>query len=479
MSILVKLWNSPLATSWFNLISQSLSVVFVLPAVILHFEDSELIVFLLVNSFVALQGMFQLGFTSNLSRMYSYSLGGARLFDEREIEINQEGYDSIDANWTDIARIFSASKSIYVFLGFLSLITYISAGYFSLRGPVDSLNEYSAIWWILLYAALVTSTRVFCGLYVSYETGIGNVAFLARLESVCSLLNVALTGFLAFITKDLVLVILSSQTGSIIFIMVLALRKTKLAEKEISPAAKRKFDVAVIKRVIPSVWRSGTGQIVGILSWQSILVFAAQHLPTTMGASFLLTNKIFQTTNGFCITPLYSALPELGKYYGANSVVKLKNRLIRIANLSNILYVIAALILISFIEQLMYMLGKEQGVLTGISLYMLLISWFFRKEGTLNYQLSNLFDRVFWHYASIPFFLLAVIVWRFSEVYEETVSLVSLILIATFVYYLGSLVSFYITCRNKNLSVVKSLFLSSWAWCMILVTGVVIYEFFV
>ena len=404
-SFYVKLWNSPTFTTWAGFFSKAIYGIVLLPIVSIKLSTEELSVWLLLNIFIGLQMLGDLGFGSTFSRAISHAYGGALKINifknsQEQVTINKSD-KSNTPNWNLINKLYSTTTLLYFILSIVLIIIMGILGYFSLKIPIDSLLNESEGW----YSFIIVLTGIFINFngskYRIFLQGINKVALIQRNQSILGILTVISSVIVVLLTNSLIALIFIQQIGTVIAVIVF-----KYLSKKNYPKSKpllfyeNKIDFELIKSIFPIAWKSWLGVLMsyGVVQVSGIIV--AQFGNSAQTASYLLSIKLIDLVKNFSNAPFYSQIPYMNQLF----LLKDKKSLLTLAferiKYSLLILTVSLGIIIIFGNDILTLLSSNVKLVNNDIFIILLLAAFVERYGALHIQLYSLSNNIIWHIAN-------------------------------------------------------------------------------
>jgi len=399
--IVLKLWNSPTFTTWASFFSKTIYGIVLLPIVSIQLSKEELSVWFLLNVFVGLQMLGDMGFGATFSRAISHAYGGAfkiNIFKNAEEQVTENEKCKINSpNWILIHKLYRTTSFLYLILSIVLLIMLGILGYFSLKIPIDNLVNKNDGW----YSFIIILTGIFINFngskYRLLLQGINKVALIQRNQVIVSILTIIASAIVVLLTKSLIALIFIQQIGVVILVLVLKY----LADKNYVKSESSSFnDIKLIKSIFPIAWRSWVGVLMSYGVFQASGIIIAQYGNPIQTSSYLFSIKLLDIIKGFANAPFYSKIPYMNQLF----VSKNKKPLLALAfqriNYSLLIQAVSTGLIIIFGNYFLTLINSNVSLVNNDILIILMLGYFFERYGALHIQLLSLSNNIIWHIAN-------------------------------------------------------------------------------
>lgn len=402
LSHYAKLWNSPTFTTWLSFSSSVLYGIVLLPIVSIQLSKEELSVWFLLNIFIGLQMLGDLGFGSTFSRAISHAYGGANkinIFKNSEEQATKNKINKSNIpNWNLIHKLYSTTSFLYFVLSIVFIIVLGFLGYFSLIIPIDNLLNKNDGWYSFIIVLIGIFINFNGSKYRLFLQGINKVALIQRNQAIVSVSTIICSVFVILLTKSLVALILIQQIGVVIILLVFKYFSNKNFQGS-KPVLfnDSKIDFKLIKSIFPIAWRSWLGILMGFGVGQISGIIVAQYGNSTQTSSYLLSIKLIDIVKNFANAPFYSKIPYMNQLF----LLKDKKPLLTLAT-QRIKYTLLILtfsmgIIIIFANDILTLINSNVNLVNNNIFIILMLAAFFERYGALHIQLLSLSNNIIWH----------------------------------------------------------------------------------
>ena len=399
-STLKVLWYSPTATTWASFFSKTIYTIVLLPIAMTQLTVEEINIWLLLNIFVGLQMLGDLGFSATFTRAISHAYGGAlEILIHKKISL--ENNVSTKPNWVLIQKIFTTTSFLYFLLSIILVISFSIIGYYSLNIPISRL-EIHQDGWISFGIILIGIFIKFNGSkYQIYLQGINQVALLQRNIAIISSITIVAASIIVLQTKSLVLLILIQQLGQVAIVIVLRfiMKKYQKINKVLLNRA-NKIDFNIIKSIFPIAWRSWVGALMSYGLVQTSGIILAQFGSAAQTSSYLLSIKILDIIKNFANAPFYSKLPYFNQLFIKKEIKELLKLVFQRMNISLIILTFSMGIVGILGNDILELMGSKAMLVNSTVWIILMLAYYIERYGALHIQLYSLSNNIIWHIAN-------------------------------------------------------------------------------
>lgn len=273
------------------LLVQGINVI-LLPVILKYLNVAELGVWFTFTSLYALAMLIDFGFQSIITRNISYLWAGAQSIKSVGFETNNDGKAKINLQY--FIRVISAVKSIYVFMGTVIFIIFITIGTFYLininNGQINT--KVLLVSWLFYMLSIVLNISFLY--WNSVLKGIGAIKrynqILIATKSTQFILSVAFLifglGLIGVSIAYFVSVIVNRLLQSIAYYNYS--KETKATKRKI----KITYDKDILKRILPNTLRTGIISISNYLIINFPIILSSYFLSLTVSGQFGFINQI-------------------------------------------------------------------------------------------------------------------------------------------------------------------------------------------
>jgi hypothetical protein len=309
---LQRIWNSPTLMTWASYSTRALSLFVVLPLILKQFEVTEVALWYLFASVIALQSIGDLGFKSTFSRIISFAMGGAEdvgIYSGSEIPEQKRGIP----NWPLIERIVSTMRTIYERLSIVLTVIMGVLGTWSLMIPISSLDQQSDAWMAWVVLLLVSGYRFYGTIYQNYLEGLNQIALVRRLEAITSIASIITSITVLILGGGLLELVIANQLWVVLVVIRNQFLSRHIAGGRFRMFKRLEFDKTLFWDIWSPAWRSGVSGLMsnGLTHLSGILY--AQIGSVEMVSAYLLSLKIITQVREISMAPFYSKLPLMAR----------------------------------------------------------------------------------------------------------------------------------------------------------------------
>lgn len=301
-----KIYNSPIIMTWAGMIGKIGNSLIILPIVLKLFPLEILNIWFLFQIFYSLKDTLDLGLVNNISRFFSYALGGVKDFN------NLEETD-VKPNINLIKKINSVSHRLYLIIAIIALLFYFSIGSFFLYKPI---NNDITLWYSWIFVIFSTVIALYGNKYSSILIGLNRVAVLRRTDAILGVISLITSAIIVIVSKDFLLLIISFY-GAYILITIknYYLYKKLTKDYEISSVP---FSANTWNKIKEVAKKSFLGGLMGYGLNQGLKILIANIVPTNISANYLLADRLVGQIYQVAIGPFNSKLPQMTIFESQN-----------------------------------------------------------------------------------------------------------------------------------------------------------------
>ena len=394
-----RLWNSPLATTWAATAAQLASLMLTLPLILGKFPAEEVRFWLMLNSFLVLSLLVEIGFTSTFGRLYAFAMAG-----KKSHELGLQGKNPASGegnngpNWETVQLLNQAGQRIFLILTLVYFLLLIGFGSWVVQDVVEGLQNPTHGWaaWIVM---AISQPFAFLGKkYGCYLSGTGLIAINQRFTAVVSLLSAVAMVIALLFGGGIFTVILVGQLtalGSLFRARFLAVRTRPGRYRDSWFGG---FSSEVWKVAWPSSWKSAIGQISLTGTTHLTVILFSKGVNPVEGAAYLLTLRLISTISQIANAPFYSKLPFLGRLRGAGDLSGLVKMAKRGMSLSSLVFVLGVLGL-ALVGPFLFEIFKKEVGFPPTDLWLAMGAAFsLQRFGAMHLQLYSTTNHIIWHW---------------------------------------------------------------------------------
>ncbi|NQX82438.1 MAG: hypothetical protein HRT66_10650 [Flavobacteriaceae bacterium] len=310
ISLFKRLWNSPTFTTWASLLVISLNTIIVLPMILIKFSSIETNIYFIFMTIGQIKNIFDFGLKGNISRLFSYSYAGVTDLDKLT---TPEGSKK-EPNYELLFNLFNRAKLYYKYIFIITLVLVSFIIWLSVDSKVYENKDY-------IYSAIAmvigSCFFIYNNLYVSFITGINEVALIKRWEVL--LKGLASISMIVVVTlyPSLLNIMLVLNIWIIInFISYSFIIKPFLKNKKSFVLDNKEVYTKLDKIIFGLSRRSFVIGLAGTGSKQIMNILIANFVAIDIANSYLFTERIFEQLKEVSRAPFYSKIPLFSKLRG-------------------------------------------------------------------------------------------------------------------------------------------------------------------
>lgn len=323
-SMLKRLVNSAIVSSWFNIAVTTFSAVIAIPIVITKLSVEEVNVWFLIGTITAISQGLVNGFSITFMRFIAYVYSGVSLSEFKRIKVKLEELYSPNLNKEELEEILQLMRLLYAAIAFLFLVALFFIGDLILRKPILAIEGSQSEAWIAWHVVLgASSVNLYLSYFRVFLMGINQVALIEKTTGLINLIGLFGILFVLFFFPSLLNIVAIYQLITLLTMLALfmiAIRKTR-------QLGVRLGSFRVNKKVFSLVWESAWKSTITTISANLIAhisgILVAQYFSPSQSASFLFTKRIFIIIERFAQATFQARLPSIAKYRGRGDFKKL------------------------------------------------------------------------------------------------------------------------------------------------------------
>lgn len=358
-----KIYNSPIIMTWAGMIGKVGNSLIILPIILKIFPLEILNIWFLFQIFYSLKDTLDLGLVNNISRFFSYALGGVK-----DLNNLEETEDQPNINL--IKKINSVSHRLYLIIAFIALIFYLSIGSFFIHKPI---NNDATLWYSWLFVIFSTVIALYGNKFSSILIGLNRVAILRRTDAILGVITLISSVIILLVSKNFFLLIISFY-GAYILITIknYYLYKKLTIDYEITSVP---FSTNTWNKIKEVAKKSFIGGVMGYGLNQGLKILIANIVPTNISANYLLADRLIGQIYQVAIGPFNSKLPQMTIFESQNKRHELLTLSRKLMWLSYAVVVIGVVSILFFSDAIFRIIkintdfvSSEVWILLGISI---------------------------------------------------------------------------------------------------------------
>jgi hypothetical protein len=394
--------------TWANLLSKTLGLALLLPAVLTKFTGTDIILWYVLTTMVGIGLLFDLGFTPTFVRFVAYAKTGASVDEMARIGkgINPKA-ECISANSDGLISVFKIINKNYLLLSVLAFTLLLCLGSLFVAKPIsESTNALNG--WLSWFIVIgTTSFLLFGNKYVAILQGMGLIAENQKAMMITSVTATIVASIALLLNGNILLVILLYQgITALSFFLNRSLVKKHVPsyfETSIHKTFTQKPELAEIKlkeAVFASAWKCAVGILMSVGLIHLSALGAANYLSTSDAAAYLLALQLIRAISTFSQAPFYTKIPTLSGLYATQQNKRLGEIAFNAELQSLAFFTFACLscgILFPYVESLF----NFNASLPDKTLWVLLsLGILIERAGAMHIQIYSLTNNIIWHYVN-------------------------------------------------------------------------------
>lgn len=297
------LYNSPVFTSWGNVLAKTGNVVLVLPLILTTFNTLEIKLWFVFQLLFSLKDILDFGLTGNFSRSYAYAYGGAESLKKRVTNSNNKPNISL------LSSIHYVSRIIYIKVALICFVLFLILGTLGVYSTINEFSNSSSNWISWCIICLTTPIVLYGNLYISFLNGINKVAIVKRWDTLFSLLLI-LSSILILVLQPSILALV---TVTYFWQLATMIRNYYLSRKYIfsyKMNSTKPDDANIItNEIYPLAIKDFIGGISGF-GFQKILdLFLVNITSTEIITPYLFANRLMEQLKYLSGVPFFAKIP--------------------------------------------------------------------------------------------------------------------------------------------------------------------------
>jgi len=387
--------------TWGSFVTRSLALVVVLPLILARLTTEEIALWYLFCTFIGLQLLADVGFSSTFSRVIAYGMGGLGVSDLKDLRVIKQSTNLREPNWETIQKICCTMQAVYLRLTVISIVLLATLGTWSLVKPILAISDVTSGWLSWCVILFVSSFTLIGNTYNSYLQGVNQIALLRRWESLTSLGAIATSFIVLLLNGGLLGLVIANQGWLVINILRNRWLCSKIENGRFQQFTDKKVDPIVFEAVWSSAWRSGVGVFMtyGLVQISGV-IYAQFGIPSQV-ASYLLALRLMQMVSQFSQAPFYSKLPLLVKLRSEGNLKDQINIAKRGMLLAYWTYVVGFIALAVLATPLLRLIGSNAEFVDPLMWSFMGLSMFAERYGAMHIQLYSTTNHIIWHIVTV------------------------------------------------------------------------------
>jgi hypothetical protein len=306
--LVYRLWDSPTFTTWASLLLRTGGLLLTTPLLLNRFSTEEIAVWYFVATALALQVVFEMGFTPTFVRAIAYTLGESGRIDA------PRSSDQIPPPSDALERLCATMQGMYGRLALALLAVLGTVGTLAAARLVLMLESPASgwlAWGIMLVATAIAFGNAPFGIFLQ---GADRVVVVRRVEALTSMFSLA--GVVIALLAGAGLVTVAVLTGlAPLATSAILRRRCQRESPELFRGMFGRLDEALLRELWPATWRSGLGVLMSSGLSQATALMYAQTGSAAQVASFLFSLRVLQVLVTASQAPFYTKLPRLASLH--------------------------------------------------------------------------------------------------------------------------------------------------------------------
>lgn len=348
------MYNSPVFTTWGNLIVKSANVIFLLPIILAKFSSVDIKLWLLFQLLFSLKDIMDFGLVGNFSRSYAYAYANTRSLSDRTKNNNEQGINKQLLN-----SINSVSKRAYLIIAIITFIVFATLGTLSVYKTIfltKSIYENYISWAVIVF---ITPITLYGNTYISFLNGINKVALVKRWDTLFSLLQViSVLVVLIYIPNILALV-----CATFIWYLVVMIRNYFLFTSQVRKlnlsVERQRVDKKVWLEIFPLALKDFFGGLSGFGLQKVMEIIFANIVKSDIAVSYLFASRLIEQVKMMSGVPFFSKIPYYASDFINKSLSQYKKAITQGMRLSYITMIIAILVIGIFSKEILLLIRSN------------------------------------------------------------------------------------------------------------------------
>jgi hypothetical protein len=405
-SSISKIFNSPVLMTWANLLSKTLGLALLLPAVLTTFSENDIILWYVLVTMVGIGLLFDLGFTPTFIRFVAYAKAGASLEDMTEVGKKNTVKDTSDKVLSnDLSYILGILSKNYLVLSLIAFALLFFLGSFLVLKPITQSSDILFGWLSWFVVICTTSFLLFGNKYVAILQGLGLIAENQKAMMVTSVTATFIASIALFLGGNLLLVIsLYQGISSLSFFLNRRLVRKYVPNyfegktQEVLPI-EISLSLNKLKKVVfSSAWKSAVGILMSVGLIHLSALAAANYLSTSDAAGYLLALQLIRAISSFSQAPFYTKIPMLAGLFANQNEYELRKVSFK-AELQSLSFFTFSCLICGVLFPLAEGIFSFNTPLPDQNVWVLLaLGILIERSGAMHIQIYSLTNNILWHY---------------------------------------------------------------------------------
>lgn len=396
--------NSATLMSWLNLSTKSLTLLLVTPLALSKLDSHSSALWLLFSTIAGFHLLLDLGLTPTFTRFVAYTRSRDQFFNKNLLPGLNETCTENVTNKEMFFILKSTMKNSYIFLSGLSFALTAAISFFAVRKICESSESPDVLYmaWIILIAS---SSIVLYGMqYAGIVQGLNEIAKWQRVQSILSLISVALTSIALTLNCNILILTISMQAPLLVGVVInaatshFACKKAFPEPHDIEASSHmRNIRDGMFKVIWPTIWRTAIGLLFSSALYHISGIVYTQLMPLEDAKSYLLTLLIARSLNSFAQPPLYTKIPEMGSLYAKGSVDRVSEIFRRGMRNSYFVFVGGFILADLFGQRVFDLFSANTPFPSGDMWRLFGIAFLLERFGAMHIQAYSISNNIIWH----------------------------------------------------------------------------------
>lgn len=298
-----RVFNSPTLMTWSSLLAKGGNSFFLLPLILTKFDLLEVNFWLVLQVLISLKDLLDFGFVQNISRSYSYALGGAETLEN----ITNKRSEYVNKNL--LKQIWKVSVRIYRTVFVVSVLLFLVLGTSFFYKTILSMDD-NSYWLVWLSVILGNSFSLYGNIYISALMGINKVGQLRRMETFIAILSFSVNVLILIFSPKILFLVINIQFFVLVSLISYSVLLRKSLKKYGISLLGGEFNVVVWESIKSRSKKSFVAALSGYGAFQIMSLIIANIGSPIQVSSYLLVNRIVEQIKKLSKAPFYSKLPQ-------------------------------------------------------------------------------------------------------------------------------------------------------------------------
>jgi len=313
MNILFKIKNSATLMTWASLFSRMGMVIFILPLILIEFNELEISIWFLFIILTRVRDIFDFGLLDNVARTYSYTYKSE----------GEQCVGKVNVAHQKIYQIKEFSNRIYTKATLLCLISLSVIGFGILIYKVGLHQEVIYYWVSLALLVLSSSIFIYGNQYVAIFVGLNQIALIKYWDTIFSALNIISLIIILLIQPSFLLVVITNALW-----VVLTVTRNALLFRRINKICNISSQDSVLhdklshddkRLIITNAKKEFFSSIFSVGFIQSINLIISAKFSITISNQYLLFDNLMEQIKNVARAPFYTKRPSFAMMVSKNN----------------------------------------------------------------------------------------------------------------------------------------------------------------